>query len=214
VIMARTDAFAHEGERASLDRIHAYIEAGADMIFAEALYTLDDYRVFTDAVDVPVLANLTEFGLTPYFTIDELAAAGLLPEELVEITSVIGVVTIADTLSRALSQPERAFPDANVGEPHRQHVSGTTLERGWVPMVDPDRAEGFVKIMYEQVEGAAGFVFNVARALTSVPEALRDFFGAFFPNYSTHGDVRPGGLSRTQVELLATSTSAYNDCFY
>jgi methylisocitrate lyase len=77
VIMARTDAFAHEGERASLDRIHAYIEAGADMIFAEALYTLDDYRVFTDAVDVPVLANLTEFGLTPYFTVDELAAAGI-----------------------------------------------------------------------------------------------------------------------------------------
>ena len=77
VIMARTDAFAHEGEQASLDRIHAYIEAGADMIFAEALYTLDDYQAFTDAVEVPVLANLTEFGLTPYFTVDELAAAGI-----------------------------------------------------------------------------------------------------------------------------------------
>ena len=47
------------------------------MIFAEALYTLDDYQAFTDAVDVPVLANLTEFGLTPYFTIDELAAVGI-----------------------------------------------------------------------------------------------------------------------------------------
>lgn len=145
---------------------------------------------------------------------DELAAAGLLPEELVEITGVIGVVTIADSLSRALSMPERAVPEAGEGLPHRTRVAGTVLERGWVPMVDPDRAEGFVKVMYEQVQAAAGFVFNVARALTSVSEALRDFFGAFLPNYSTHGPVRPGGLSRSQVELLAASTSAYNDCFY
>jgi len=145
---------------------------------------------------------------------DELAAAGLLPEELVEITSVIGVVTIADSMSRALSIPERSLPKPNAGKPHRTPVKGTTLERGWVPMVDPDQAEGFVKVMYDMVHSGAGFVFNVARALTSVPEALRDFFGAFLPNYSTHGPVRPGGLSRTQVELLASSTSAYNDCFY
>jgi methylisocitrate lyase len=75
--MARTDAFAREGKQASLDRVGAYIDAGADMIFAEALYTLDDYRAFTRAVNVPVLANLTEFGLTPYFTVQELAAAGV-----------------------------------------------------------------------------------------------------------------------------------------
>jgi len=77
VIMARTDAFAHEGKQASLDRVGAYVEAGADMIFAEALYTLDDYRAFTRAVDVPVLANLTEFGLTPLFTVRKLGAAGV-----------------------------------------------------------------------------------------------------------------------------------------
>jgi hypothetical protein len=146
--------------------------------------------------------------------VDELAIAGLLQEELVEMTGVIGVVTIADTLSRALSIPERVLPSANPGEPPRKSVPGTNLERGWVPMVDPDRAEGTVKVMYERVEAGAGFVFNVARALTSVPEALRDFFTAFLPNYETHGPVRPGGLDRTQVELLATSTSAYNDCFY
>ena len=69
VIMARTDAFAREGVDASLERAAAYVEAGADMIFAEALYTLDDYRAFTRAIGVPVLANLTEFGLTPYFTV-------------------------------------------------------------------------------------------------------------------------------------------------
>ncbi len=77
VIMARTDAYAHEGKQASLDRVAAYVESGADMIFAEALYTLDDYRAFTRAVDVPVLANLTEFGLTPLFTVRELGAAGV-----------------------------------------------------------------------------------------------------------------------------------------
>jgi methylisocitrate lyase len=75
--MARTDAFAREGRQASLDRTAAYVEAGADMIFAEALYALDDYRAFAAAVDVPVLANLTEFGLTPYFTAQELAQAGV-----------------------------------------------------------------------------------------------------------------------------------------
>jgi len=77
VIMARTDAFAREGREAALDRVRAYVAAGADMIFAEALYTLDDYAAFTRAVRVPVLANLTEFGLTPYFTVDELAKAGV-----------------------------------------------------------------------------------------------------------------------------------------
>jgi methylisocitrate lyase len=77
VIMARTDAFAREGVDASLERAAAYVEAGADMVFAEALYALDDYRAFTRAIGVPVLANLTEFGLTPLFTTDELAAAGV-----------------------------------------------------------------------------------------------------------------------------------------
>jgi methylisocitrate lyase len=77
VIMARTDAFAREGREAALERTVAYVEAGADMIFAEALYTLDDYAAFTRAIRVPVLANLTEFGLTPYFTVDELERAGI-----------------------------------------------------------------------------------------------------------------------------------------
>ncbi len=77
VIMARTDAHAVEGQQAALDRASAYVEAGADMIFAEALTTLDEYRQFVDTVDVPVLANLTEFGKTPLFTAGELAEAGI-----------------------------------------------------------------------------------------------------------------------------------------
>ena len=77
VIMARTDAHAVEGQQAALERAADYVEAGADMIFAEALTTLDEYRQFTDTIDVPVLANLTEFGSTPLFTTDELKQAGV-----------------------------------------------------------------------------------------------------------------------------------------
>ena len=67
VVMARTDAAANEGIGAAIERARAYVVAGADMIFAEALHTLDDYRSFTGALGVPVLANLTEFGKTPFF---------------------------------------------------------------------------------------------------------------------------------------------------
>lgn len=77
VVMARTDAHAVEGQQAAIDRAAAYVEAGADMIFAEALTTLDEYRQFTDTINVPVLANLTEFGKTPLFTTDELAGVGV-----------------------------------------------------------------------------------------------------------------------------------------
>jgi methylisocitrate lyase len=77
VVMARTDAHAVEGQQAALDRAVTYVEAGADMIFAEALTTLDEYRQFTDTIRVPVLANLTEFGSTPLFTTGELAQAGI-----------------------------------------------------------------------------------------------------------------------------------------
>ena len=77
VIMARTDALAREGRAAALERAAAYVAAGADMIFAEAVKTLDDYAAFARAVAVPVLANLTEFGLTPYFTVAELERTGV-----------------------------------------------------------------------------------------------------------------------------------------
>ena len=77
VVMARTDAAANEGVAGAIARAQAYVAAGADMIFAEALRTLDDYRRFTAAVKVPVLANITEFGQTPMFTLDELRFAGV-----------------------------------------------------------------------------------------------------------------------------------------
>jgi methylisocitrate lyase len=77
VLMARTDAHAVEGQQAALERAAAYVEAGADMIFAEALKTLDEYRAFAARVSVPVLANITEFGQTPLFTKEELGSAGV-----------------------------------------------------------------------------------------------------------------------------------------
>lgn len=77
VIMARTDALAVEGVSAALDRAAACVEAGADMVFPEAVAELDQYRRFADAVGVPILANITEFGRTPLFTAAQLADAGV-----------------------------------------------------------------------------------------------------------------------------------------
>ena len=77
VIMARTDAAAVEGIDSAIERAQAYVEAGADMIFPEAMTSLDDYRRFRAAVKVPILANLTEFGSTPFFTTDELRDANV-----------------------------------------------------------------------------------------------------------------------------------------
>jgi methylisocitrate lyase len=77
VVMARTDALAVEGFGAMLERAYLYEEAGADMLFAEAVTELDQYREIADAVSMPVLANITEFGVTPLFTTQELAGAGV-----------------------------------------------------------------------------------------------------------------------------------------
>ena len=76
-IVARTDAFAQEGRDAAIDRARACVDAGADAIFAEAVADLDDYQAFVEALDVPVLANITEFGKTPLFNRDELAQVGV-----------------------------------------------------------------------------------------------------------------------------------------
>lgn len=75
MIMARTDALAVEGLDAAIERAQAYVEAGAEMLFPEAITELAMYRQFADAVQVPILANITEFGATPLFTTDELRSA-------------------------------------------------------------------------------------------------------------------------------------------
>jgi methylisocitrate lyase len=75
VIMARTDAIANEGFDRALERMHKYVESGADMVFPEAVTDLNSYKKITAAIKVPVLANITEFGKTPLFTVDELRSA-------------------------------------------------------------------------------------------------------------------------------------------
>ena len=77
VIMARTDAIAVEGIESAIERARACVEAGADMVFPEAIVTLEQYRRFKQAVNAPILANITEFGQTPLFTTDELKSAGV-----------------------------------------------------------------------------------------------------------------------------------------
>ncbi|HBW2539189.1 TPA: isocitrate lyase/phosphoenolpyruvate mutase family protein, partial [Salmonella enterica subsp. enterica] len=77
VIMARTDALAVEGLEAALDRAQVYVDAGADMLFPEAITELSMYRQFADVAQVPILANITEFGATPLFTTDELRSANV-----------------------------------------------------------------------------------------------------------------------------------------
>lgn len=77
VFMARTDAHATEGMQAAVDRANLYVECGADMIFAEALHSLEDFKSFTSQVPVPVLANITEFGRTPLLSVEELGSAGV-----------------------------------------------------------------------------------------------------------------------------------------
>lgn len=77
VVMARTDAYSVEGLDRAIERARCYVQAGADMIFAEAMTTLKEYRRFVDAVPAPVLANVTEFGRTPMFTTDQLRDAGV-----------------------------------------------------------------------------------------------------------------------------------------
>lgn len=84
VIMARTDALANEGLESAIARAKAYVQAGADMLFPEACYQLSDYKAFAEAMsvesvgrDIPILANITEFGQTPLFTTEELGQNGV-----------------------------------------------------------------------------------------------------------------------------------------
>ena len=76
-IMARTDAVANEGIDLAIERVLGYIDAGADLVFPEAITDLNDYKKFAQAIKKPILANITEFGLTPLFTRDQLAAQGV-----------------------------------------------------------------------------------------------------------------------------------------
>ena len=140
VIMARTDAHAIEGQSAAVDRATRYVEAGADMLFAEALATLNEYREFVRAVRVPVLANITEFGKTPLFTTRELAEAGV----------------------RLALYPLSAF---RAGAQAALHVYRTLRERGTqIDMLDTmqTRAELYEMLGYHEYEKKLDELFSRA----------------------------------------------------
>jgi methylisocitrate lyase len=117
VIMARTDAAASEGIDAAIERAVAYVEAGADMIFPEAMRTLDDYRRFKAAVRVPILANLTEFGSTPFFTTDELRDAG------------VDIALYCCGAYRAMNKAALHFYETVRREGTQKHIIGTLQTR-------------------------------------------------------------------------------------
>ncbi|SRR5690554_5010305 len=110
VIMARTDALAVEGMEAAIDRALACIEAGADMIFPEAIHTLEQYKQFKDAVKVPILANITEFGKTPLFSSQELAEVG------------VDIHLLCCGAYRAMNKGAETFYKTVLEEGHQQNV--------------------------------------------------------------------------------------------
>ena len=117
VIIARTDALAIEGMQAVIDRANACIEAGADMIFPEAFTTLDQYREFRAAVNVPFLANITEFGQTPLFSTQELGEAG------------VNIVLYCCGAYRAMNKAAETFYQALVKDGHQRDVIGMMQTR-------------------------------------------------------------------------------------
>lgn len=144
---------------------------------------------------------------------DDLVASGLEPEAAVELVAVVATVAMIDSHDRALGAAERALPAAVAGSPSQARQAGLETSCAWAPTVDPEQAEGMTGMLYQRIAADAGFVFHVARALTSVPDAMQTFFRVFSTAYHTHGETK-GSLSRPQVELLAASTSSINECFY
>jgi len=110
VIMARTDALAVEGLQSAIDRMHACIEAGADMIFPEAITELEQYKKLNEEIDVPFLANITEFGKTPLFSTPELAEVG------------VDIVLYCCGAYRAMNQGAEAFYKALISDGHQRDI--------------------------------------------------------------------------------------------
>src|SRR4051812_2579630 len=117
VIMARTDALAVDGLEAALERAEACREAGADMLFPEALTALDQYRAFHKRVDIPILANMTEFGKTPLFTRDELGKAG------------VGLVLYPLTINRIMNHAAEGALAALRADGHQRALVGDMQTR-------------------------------------------------------------------------------------
>jgi methylisocitrate lyase len=140
-IIARTDAIAAEGVAAAIDRALVYVDAGADAIFAEAVADMQTYRRFVDAVGVPVLANITEFGQTPLFTVEELRGAGV----------------------RIVLYPLSAFRAANkAAETVYETIRREGTQRSVLPMMQT-REELYDRIGYHDYEHRLDQLFNAKK---------------------------------------------------
>jgi methylisocitrate lyase len=141
-LIARTDAIAVEGVDAALERAHACVEAGADAIFAEASYDLDTYRRFSEALPVPVLANITEFGKTPLFSVPELGSAG------------VGMVLYPLSAFRAMNKAAEIVYEAIRRDGHQRNV---------VDMMQT-REELYERIGYHDFEAHLDALFQKGKA--------------------------------------------------
>jgi len=110
LVMARTDAHAIEGQDRALERAVKYVESGAEAIFAEAVHTLEEYKAFSNTLNVPVLANITEFGKTPYFSVDELGGVG------------VKMVLYPLSANRAMSKAAKAVYESILQNGHQKNV--------------------------------------------------------------------------------------------
>lgn len=181
-------------------------------------YSIDEHHVATRelpaaAVDAVHRITSDPGRLTVRFY-REAVAAGLLPEQVVELTGVVALVTLGDTLARACGATPLPLPRAVAGKPSRVRLAGARVDDAWVPMVHPDAAEGQLALMYQGSKSLTGIVFNVMRALSAVPEESFGFFSPFLVSYQMVGELPDERLSHPQQELLASTTSALNECFY
>jgi methylisocitrate lyase len=142
VIMARTDALAVEGLDAAIERAVACVEAGADMIFPEAITSLEMYKEFAKAVNVPILANITEFGATPLFTVDELATAD------------VGIVLYPLSVFRAMNKAAENVYNAVRRDGTQKNVVDTMQTR----------AELYERINYHSFEQKLDALFAAKKA--------------------------------------------------
>ncbi|MFT0531274.1 methylisocitrate lyase [Castellaniella hirudinis] len=143
-LIARTDAIAVDGVDAALDRAHACVEAGADAIFAEASYDLDTYAKFSKALPVPVLANITEFGKTPLFTVQELAGAG------------VGLVLYPLSAFRAMNKAAEAVYQAIRRDGHQHNVLDLMQTREELyDRIDYHQYEDQLDALFQQGKGKA-----------------------------------------------------------
>ncbi len=139
MIVARTDAFASEGLGPALERAGAYVEAGANAIFPEALQTLDQYKAFTEGFSVPVLANLTEFGETPSFTLEEMRSVG------------VAIALYPLTVFRVMNQAaERAYQTLRKEGDQKSLISAMQTREALYDVLDYYKYEAWVDQLYEE----------------------------------------------------------------